>query len=339
MLDKILVPLDGSVLADAILTHIVALTRINGAQATLLHVLETNTKLAQSGRTQVDPVEWRLRKIEAQSYLQEIGQRLERFDLATEQVVLEGRSAADRIVEYAQKEEFDLVALSTHGQGGLSGWNVSSVPNKVISRIRRSTLLIPAHRTVNNFRSHGELESIQYRRILVPLDGSRRAECILPLAEALARRHEAELILIHVVTPPEMIRRMPLNAEEQALAEKLVARNHAEATAYFDQLRTRLTSAPAAHVLMEEDAGRALHKFVESEAIDLVLLAAHGQSCHNGRAYGHLAVSLIELGGVPIYLHQDLKTDEMAPLYAERMLNTQAPLIHYRINIPDYVAN
>ncbi|MEZ4682670.1 MAG: universal stress protein [Caldilineaceae bacterium] len=335
MLNKILAPLDGSVLADTVLPHIVALTRINGTEVTLLHVLETNqTAPAQMGPVNIDPVEWGLRKAEAQTYLTETANRLHQFDLPTENVVLEGR-AAERIVEYAQKEDFDLVALSTHGQGGLSGWNLSGVTSKVLHRIRKSTLIIPAHRAASRRQSQGELQPIQYRRILVPLDGSPRAECVLPLAMALARRHEAELILAHVVTPPEMIQRLPLTTEEQQLVDKFITRNQAEATRYFEQLRTRLTPTPTIQILVDDDVERSLANLIERESIDLMILAAHGQSCRSGHAYGHFAESFIEYGSVPLYLYQDLNVDEIASLYAERMLQDQEPPKHH-MNTNDY---
>ncbi len=87
MINKILVPLDGSELANAILPHVIALARVEGATITLLHVVETNIQSA----TETDPVTWSLRKTEAEAYLAETVERLRRFDLDTECNVLEGR--------------------------------------------------------------------------------------------------------------------------------------------------------------------------------------------------------------------------------------------------------
>ena len=66
---------------------------------------------------------------------------------------------------------------------------------------------------------------MRYRRILVPLDGSQRAEHVLPMASALAERHAAELVLLHVVVKPELIQRMPLTDDEIELVDKVVQRN------------------------------------------------------------------------------------------------------------------
>jgi len=330
MLDTILAPLDGSALADVVLPHIVALTRINGTKVTLLHVLETQrADAAQSEAAQVDPVEWNLRKTEAHTYLDETGERLRVFDLPTEQVVLEGR-AAQQIVDYAHKKDFDLIALSSHGQGGLSGWNLSSVASKIVNRIRKSVLVIPAHRSVQQHELEEGLQPIRYRRILVPLDGSQRAECVLPLAEAVARQQDAELMLVHVVTPPETIQRMPLSTEDQTLLKRIVERNRTEATRYLEQLRTRISTKAQTRILESDHVERTLLDLVEDESIDLVILAAHGNSGHNGCAYGRLAAGLLHNGRVPLYIHQDLAVDEIQPLYAERMLQTRKESASYQ---------
>lgn len=398
MLDTILVPLDGSEWADAVLPHVVALTRINGTTVTLLHVLEADGhSTAGESVPDVDPVEWHLRKSEAQTYLSEARQRLEQENLTAEQVVLEGR-VADRIVEYAQKEDMDLVVLSSHGQGGLSGWNISSVAQKVIHRVRKSTLIIPAHRMTQNQPAKPEhleqrisdpqgikqevagpetaapdltqqdiaqpdtaqkatnqqgyeqstaghrrpptaMPSIAYRRLLVPLDGSPRAECVLPLATALARTFGAELILAHVVTKPQMIQRMPLSEDEKSLVNQVVERNRAEANRYFEQLQSRISPKPVTHVLEGDNVEYKLLELAEAESVDLVIMAAHGHTGHNSDAYGSLAARLIEHGSLPLYVHQDLDVNEITPLYAERMINHLAPTREQRINTYDYTAN
>ncbi|MCB0111467.1 MAG: universal stress protein [Caldilineaceae bacterium] len=342
MLDKILAPLDGSALADVVLPHIIALTRINGTKVTLLHVLETQrTQAGQSGPAQVDPVEWNLRKAEAEGYLEETAERIRACDVPTEQIVLEGR-AAERIIDYAQKGNFDLVAMSSHGQGGLSGWNLSSVSSKVVDRIRKSVLVIPAHNSLHQESEQNDLQSVRYRRILLPLDGSQRSECVLPVADALARHHSAELILAHVVTPPETIQRMPLSHEDQALLKRIVERNRTEATRYLEQLRTRLSSSATTRIVESDNVESTLLDMVENESVDFVILSAHGNSGHNERAYGRLAAGFLNDGSVPLYIHQDLSVDEIQPLYAERMMQTMKQPSGYQLpgfptNINAYV--
>lgn len=334
MLNKILAPLDGSILADTVLPHLIALTRVNGTVVTLLHVLENS----QNALTEIDPVEWHLRKTEAQSYLNEASQRLRSFEIQTKEAVLEGR-AADRIVEYAQKEDFDLVAISSHGRGGLSGWNVSSVAHKVIQRIRKSILIIPAYGQIGHRGLEQNLQAMRYRRILVPLDGSPRAECILPLASVLAQQHNADLVVAHVISQPELLQRMPLSEGDVCLLKQIKERNRSEAERYFEQLRGRISPQPQTRILEGEKVERALLKLTEDEGIDLVMLSAHGQSERNRMPYGRLAACLLDYGRTPLYVHQDLEDDEIEPLYAESVLYNTEPPAEHRINAYEYVVN
>ena len=128
MLDKILVPLDGSELATSVLPYVVAMTRALGSTITLLQILESDD--APTGA--VNPMDWQLRTIEAQSYLKTCSERLGPCVAQPPGLQLLEGSAAKGIIDYAQRHAFDLVAVSSHGQSGLNGWNVSSVVQKVI---------------------------------------------------------------------------------------------------------------------------------------------------------------------------------------------------------------
>ncbi len=143
MFSHILTPLDGSPLAACVFPHVVALARATGAQITLLRVLE-RSRSALEGH--VNPFDWQMQKREAQAYLDEMAARLlHTLDLPVKTDLLEGSPAAE-IVEYAQRTEADLVVLSSHGQGGLSGWHTSSIAQKVIQRAGTSVLLARAWR-------------------------------------------------------------------------------------------------------------------------------------------------------------------------------------------------
>lgn len=315
MPQKILAPLDGSSLSKAVLSHIVAFTRINGNEVTLLRILESNRTLMP----QLDPVDWHLAKIQAKTDLEETAAQLRAHKLVLQTEVLEG-PAAERIIEYAHKHNYDLIALSTHGESGLSGWTVSSVAQKVIERSRKSILLAPAYRTSAALTQSRELVGERYRRILVPLDGSPRAECVLAKASALARYHDAELILVHVVAPPHLIQRMPLTDEDQTLIRSVMTRNRQEAERYFEQLRARWSPSITTHVLEGDHVAATLHEFVKQAEIDLVVLAAHGDVYEAKWPYGHLANSLMTYGAVPLLVFQDLADHEIQPTPAELAL-------------------
>ena len=130
-------------------------------------------------------------------------------------------------------------------QGGLSDWYTSSVAQKVIQRVGISVLLVRAWRPEASCEPAHWGEQ-RYHRILAPLDGSTRAECVLPIATALAERADA-LWLVHVVPRPELFQRLPLTTDEEALLEQIGKRNQQQAEHYFEQLQARLLPAPAPH--------------------------------------------------------------------------------------------
>ena len=272
---------------------------------TLLRVLETDGVES----TAVDSLAWHFAKAEAQAHLDEAAKQLAQLGLASNTVLLEG-GAAQRIVEYAHKHDADLLVLSSHGQGGLSGWNVSGVAQKVIHRAGTSIMLVRSSDESAEERREVGAETIQYRRILAPLDGSQRAESALPLASALAERHSAELLVVHVVTRPEMIQRVPLSPEDAALAERVVERNTMEADKYFAQLQSRLPPKTQTRVLVDDSVTRALHDLVEQEQVDLVVLSAHGHSCHSQWPYSALVNSFITYGATSLLILQDLPSNE-----------------------------
>ena len=79
----------------------------------------------------IDPVDWQIRKAEAESYLSEIASRLQDAGLRVSIQLYDGRPA-EQIIEAAHAWDADLILMSSHGQSGISPWNVSSVVQQVI---------------------------------------------------------------------------------------------------------------------------------------------------------------------------------------------------------------
>src|SRR5512133_4325176 len=116
LINHILVPLDGSTLAECVLPHIVAIAPMSQARVTLVHVMEPLQ--SERGNPAVDPVEWHLRKQNSEKYLEQIaGQLKESGVLGVEQAILEG-NPANSLVDFARGNNVDLIVLSTHGQSG-----------------------------------------------------------------------------------------------------------------------------------------------------------------------------------------------------------------------------
>ena len=311
MFDNILVPLDRSDLAECVLPHAVAMARAFQSEVTLLHVLEQGTRLDHTYR--VDPLEWRIRKLEAESYLRSIAERFQETGLPLKQRMLEGE-AAEQIIDFAQSSGANLIILSSHGQSGLTGWNVSSVVQKIVMRVRTSVMIVRAYQ-----RQPADLADLRYQRLLVPMDGSRRAEWVWPLATTLARAVGAEILLAHVVRPPEMPRRLPPTAEDSELADRVVKRNQDEARQYVDELQAQSGMPSSIHerVLLGAHVSTTLHKLADDEGVDLVVMSAHGYSGETRFLYGGVVMSFIIYGSTPVLIVQDVPVDEMQPNIAE----------------------
>ncbi len=300
MFKHVLVPLDGSVLAECVLPHTVAFAKAFQAKVTLVRILSGS---ADEGGDLVDLFDWRLEKAEAQLYLERVARDLLAEGLKINMAILEG-PIAERIVEYAAAEQVDLLILSSHGLSGFSGWNVSSVVQQIIVRAYLPVLIVRANHT-----KFSELQEVKYQKILVPLDLSTRAECALSAATWIARHHGSLLLPMHLVAKPEMPRRTPLTNEERMLTEQLVNRNRKEATHYLEEVRHRLTCEefnikPVVQVCTS--TASALHDMIEAEKIDLVVLCAHGYSSENKWPFGSITTNLIAYSSMPLLIVQDL---------------------------------
>ena len=205
MIDHILVPLDGSTLAEYVLPHVKAMAPVMNAHITLLHVME-NPRNKDETLT-IDPVNWHLRKHKLEIYLEKITERLRSSGLNVESAILEG-DPSESIVEYARNEDVDLIALSTHGNSGLSKWNVSSVVQKVLQLSYKSILLVRA------YKPKADAAGVRYKRIFVGLDGSARSEFILPVAITMAQAYKSRLLLGTVIQRPQLVQRFPPSEED-----------------------------------------------------------------------------------------------------------------------------
>lgn len=310
MFDHILVPLDGSSLAECVLPHAVALAQAFESRVTLMRVLEHTDAAGQI--LSVDPLGWHIRKAEAEAYLDDVAARLRKTGLRAERALLEGQ-AAERIIEFARERSIDLLILSSHGQSGLSGWNISSIVQKIILRAYVPVMIVRAYQP-----AAGDLAGIHYRRVLVPLDCSRRAECVLSMAATQARFHKAELLVVHVVPSPQMPCWAPPTQEDIELAGRIIERNRVEANKYLGQLQARLDVDLQTRVLVSDHIAATLHDLVEQESVDLVVLSAHGHSGGTKWPYGSVVVNFIGYGTTPLLIVQDLAPDEVERTEAER---------------------
>ena len=309
MFDSILVPLDGSLLAECVLPHAMAIARAFEAKIILLRVLDKNQD--HESAQLFDLLNWQITKTEAKFYLETVASRLKKFGLNIQIEVLEGL-VAETITEYSQSQGVKLIVLSSHGRTGLSQWGISSVTQKILFSARTSMMIVRAHQPT---KEEFDLKERPFGQVLVPLDGSWRAENVLPIITMIANFHKSQIHIVHVVKTPEMARHMPLIREDIELSNRVVARNREEAIRYLDQMRSHSPLAGVeikTHLLTSDNAAAALHELADQERIDLVVLSAHGYSGNNQWPYGSMVNNFIPYGKMPLLIVQDLPAKEEA---------------------------
>ncbi len=342
MFNRILVPLDGSTLAERAIPHAEQFARIFGSSIILLQVLDPTSY--HENPNPVDPLSWQIRKAEAELYLNGIAIRLQdnlRESALDEDEhpkkdrviysIREGKTA-ENIVNFAHAENIDLLVISTHGSGGLSRWNISSVTQKVINLIYLPVLIVRAYN-----QPEAEETRIHYRRILLPIDSSRRAECSLSAGIALSRgemalerspstqrtrsdapSHPAKLILAAVIKPPELPIPEPYPVEIGQLSEQLLYVSRQAVNDYLNKMKERLSGECETCVLENNSVSSAIQQLAsQEEDIDLVVLCAHGYTGQFSGPYGSVARNYIEHGTKPVLVIQDIPRSQVRPTAAE----------------------
>ena len=123
-----LVPLDGSELAEAVLPHVKALAKQRGAEPVDVVLFGVCEPLVESGYY-IPDVPMTLEELK--EYLAKVEKRLKEAGLRVRSEVRKGKPA-EQIVEYASKNPFNLIVMSTHGRSGLGRWVFGSVADKVL---------------------------------------------------------------------------------------------------------------------------------------------------------------------------------------------------------------
>jgi nucleotide-binding universal stress UspA family protein len=139
----ILVPLDGSELAEAALTDALALARLSLAEVTLLKVvlpIEGVIEIGTHDAIYVDEI-WQINKKQALEYLESVRDRISNEPFKVH-VAVEMGPAAETIIDYARKHPVDLIVMATHGHSGLKRWVYGSVADKVLRGSHLSVLLV-----------------------------------------------------------------------------------------------------------------------------------------------------------------------------------------------------
>lgn len=287
-LRHVLACVNGALFTDAVLHHAAAVSKAIGARLTVMHVLGSSAV-----QDPMDPVEWTQRHCAMTSYLQE---RMSRFsDLKADVVIVDGLPA-ERICAWVHDNAADLVVLGRGNENTEPLGVLGSIARRVVENSSASVLLVP--------KLQADVQQVRYRKLLVPLDGSPRSECALPLGLEIAAAHGAELLLVHAAPQFDLIEGDQLNPETITLRDQLYRHNEHTARQYLTRLRSRLPSPPTTgtRLLLSSDARRALEHTTMEERADLLVLSSAGKSGRADMAVGSVADYLINRINIPVLL-------------------------------------
>jgi nucleotide-binding universal stress UspA family protein len=299
MTTRILVPLDGSPLAEQALSCAVTLARRLAAELVLFRAvsLPANAGLYRGGAALKGADLLGRLEEEADESLGKVADRVQQAGLKVRHVVQHG-PAAEAIVDYAEQAEIWAIVMATHGYSGIKRWTHGSVAERVLQAASVPVLMVRAQEK--------EAESSQKltfcRRILVPLDGSETAEQVLPPVVLVAQAVGAEVFLFRVAfdQPAKMVGTdwffLPV---EGAFDEE-----EREAQAYLDHVAARfqekgvqVSAATKIGPVAESIIG-----YAEANHIDLIAMCTHGRTGLARWAFGSVADRVLRAGGVPIFL-------------------------------------
>lgn len=296
---RVLVCLDGSPASEVCLPYAIAIARTFGSRLTLMHVMQHPHSEHHKPQT-ADALDWEISRQEARAYLERHGQATALALGRPVDVRLEQGHPAQRIVGLARELGADLTVLGSHGEAGVTAWNLGSTVQQVLAVMRSSVLIAHSSTIVTNVA--------RPRRILVPLDGSPRTESVLPTAARIANTFGAELLLVHVVQEP-LASSVLCTSEDLDLAKELASRLEVSATRYLETLRDRLAHEVRGIrtlVVRHKNERESLLEITDQEHADLIVLSAHGVACEPARSFGSVTAHLLTHSAVPLLVLQDL---------------------------------
>jgi nucleotide-binding universal stress UspA family protein len=277
---RVLVPLDGSALAETIIPDA---CRLAGPDGELVLVRELTQNDEKDGASRIDAVE---------AYLDGMSASLRGSGMSVSCHSLVMGDPAAAIDEAARMDNVDAIALATHGRRPLGRLVRGGVAWRALAHSPVPVLLrhvdVPAS-TEPIFG--GE------RAILVPLDGSEYAETALRPAEELAARWHAPIFLLHVV--PDLRNETGRSLASYGLSTESFEKDRSEAQAYLESIATELDAEVSCRGRVGTVIDSILDEVTTRGITDLVL-TTHGRTGLTRAIMGSTTDELIHQLRIPI---------------------------------------
>jgi nucleotide-binding universal stress UspA family protein len=285
MYTKILVPLDGSRLAEQILPYACLIAEAFDIPVELLRVNEPGAM------TPFAP------PLQGGEYLTAIADWAFPASVSVHRSI-EVANPTEAILQYAGADRGILIAMATHGLSGIHGWVMGSVAYKVVHATRNPVLLIrPTEEGDPGIM-------VKLGTVIVPLDGSGLADRILPHVIALAKSLNLEVTPIRAYTvPPENY------LVGDGLYLDALARQRAECKQAIDEYLTGKTEeirgagvSRVSPVPVHGDAAGEIIDFARKTRHSLIAMSTHGRSGIGRWLMGSVAEKVVQHSQDPVLL-------------------------------------
>lgn len=195
------------------------------------------------------------------------------------------REPSEAILAVGEEVDAWLIALASHGRGGVTRWAFGSVADTILKEARRPVLLVRSAQP-----------SADLGHIMVPLDGSPRAEAILSEVERIARPARSKVTLVAVVRDPSSSAIAPrfLDARRkhaEHMQSYLESQAHGLKAAGIDARSAVVTARSPAEAILDWEA---------EHEVDLVAMTSHGLSGLRRAAFGSVADRVMREGVAPV---------------------------------------
>jgi nucleotide-binding universal stress UspA family protein len=268
MFERILLPLDGSPVAEALLDRLGPILTRNDSELLLLRVAPTSVYPYAELPIVVPDI-----RIESRAYVQRIAQGLIERGARARPLVEEGPPAGT-ILDVAEREKATLIAMPTHGRTGIARWVFGSVTEKVVRASPVPLLVVRSFPAVPS--------PLSFERILVPIVHFHFK--IMPHVREVARLFGSRVAIVHVVEPGE-----DASTRDQAQAEIRTLVNELKENGIPTEVLER--KGDPAHEILEA---------CRQEQAGLIAITTHGRHGPTRWALGSVTEKVLRSSPVPL---------------------------------------
>lgn len=291
MFERILVPLDGSKMAETVLPYVTELASYFDSRVTLARVSEPD-----------------ITAYECQVYLENTADNLRnhlKLRQASSKASVEHRllmgSPASQILKLGNETDCSLIAMTSRGASTRNPWPLGNVATGIVHSADFPVLLVRKEVSQRLLKVRG-----LFNRILVPLDGSRLSEASLPLAEELARKTGAEIVLLRVVESDmitlspgrAMVRGMDVDYSRTAV----IGTTKPFVIEYMRTIKESLQTngVKASSVIVDGSPVDQILDFADTNSVDLIAMSTHGWTGVGRWVFGSVTEKVVHSGDKPV---------------------------------------